>query len=123
MKVKIVELFVSEFTYDGDCYDYITKFLYNAMDCSDWEEVDDEELEILRNWVGKENNKHSQKKYMLAIESNLSAMQTVKEVLEAQAKLKAKQKKDAEKHLAEAAAKSKAKKQKQLERLKKELGV
>lgn len=121
MKVKIVELYVSELSYQDD-YDYNSKLFYSPLDVTDWEEVDDEEFRYLKLWIDTQNRQYGKKKYVLAIESDLSPLKKARDLIAEHKKQMAAAEKHRAKMDAELAEKALKRKRKQLEKLKVELG-
>lgn len=123
MKVKIVEFYITEFSYDSD-YDYCSKLLYSPIDASDWENITDDELVVLQRWAERENRKsYGKKRYTIVTETNLSPLGKIKEFLAVEKKEQARQAKIVAERKALSAKKALEKKKKQLEKLKAELGA
>ena len=131
MKIKILEVL----GYPDD-YDY-NETIFHKEDCTDWEEVSEDELDALYLWVKEENSKSYDKKIVIIKEISLDYKKTIalylqkaKDIREELA-AKEQKKKEAEAKRLFAAQKSelrkrektKEKKLEKLEKLKKELGV
>jgi uncharacterized protein YheU (UPF0270 family) len=86
MKVALVKYYNREKThYTGDYGDdELTLSNPVFQEFSDWEEISDEELNTLRQFVARENTKHnpySTSRYMLVLESDIPIKTAIKEQL------------------------------------------
>lgn len=86
MKIKMLEMYVA----NCDCDDsYSSSSFYYPHDCTDWDEVTEEDLNYLKKWVQNQNNNIRRcyqsdpyTKYIIITESQVSAKQIVKDYLE-----------------------------------------
>lgn len=121
MRVKLLELMHRGVI---DCHDYCGEDFYGpSIQTDDWEEVSDEDVKILENWVKtKQLSLGYNPLYVLVKESKINIRETIQGILEKERKdkeIREKLKKQSERENAE---KTKKRKLKQLEKLKKELG-
>jgi hypothetical protein len=76
MKIKILQMVC---TYDDEGNRELKDKIGEG--CTDWEDVDDATYGRVRDWVIKKNNRYSNTKYILAIDSGITVANTVDDYL------------------------------------------
>lgn len=83
MKIKILEVYEHQFT-DDNCYNN----LYTVNETTDWDEVTDEEFQILLKWACEHNMAYNRStRYVILTEKHISIPRTVKAFVERAARV------------------------------------